>query len=296
MELADIIKELGSMPKETLVYKTIKGKKQPYLQWSEAGKTKSRYIRISEREELLKQFEKKEYLKKLYSEAISNMVDSSSDLYYVSEAEKPYNRKMACTHEQLISKKETTGIYSVERKYINSKEYHDKFAKLPLSHEVQEAIYREAGRLLEFVDGKPEEHMIAISSRNGFLITDNFSRQGMSDHTSFSEEEYNRILVSNDSVILLHNHSSNGRPSARDIISYAMDDNVRLSLILCHDGSVYALCDANKNVEMVFNDLLEKEKERWNDIKLAKIHATNDLYRLNDKLGKNHKLFELRRL
>ncbi len=296
MELVEIIKELESMPRETLVYKTIKGKRQPYLQWSEDGKTKSRYIKISERADLLNAFKRKDELKKLYNEAIDKMMADAPDVYYVSEAERTFGQHTGYAHEQLISKKETTGVYSVERKYINSKEYHDKFIKLPLSHEVQEALYKESGRLLEFVDGKSEEHMIAISSRTGLIITDNLSRAGSPDHTSFSEKEYSCIKSSNDSVILLHNHSSNGRPSARDIISYSMDDNVKLSLILCHDGSVYALCSARKNVEMIFSDLLEKEKERWNDLRLAKIYATNDLYRLNDKLGRNHKLFELRRL
>ena len=38
--------------KGTLVYKTINGKKQPYLQWTENGKSKSRYIKKEEREQV----------------------------------------------------------------------------------------------------------------------------------------------------------------------------------------------------------------------------------------------------
>ena len=63
MELDDIITELSSMPRETLVYKTIKGKRQPYLQWTESGRTKSRYVKCAEREALLPVFAKKEELK-----------------------------------------------------------------------------------------------------------------------------------------------------------------------------------------------------------------------------------------
>ena len=56
MEIQEILDELNTLPKETLVFKkTIKGKSQPYLQWSEGGKTKSKYIKKEERETILKQ-------------------------------------------------------------------------------------------------------------------------------------------------------------------------------------------------------------------------------------------------
>ncbi|MBO4592052.1 MAG: hypothetical protein J5684_05795, partial [Eubacterium sp.] len=259
------------------------------------GKTKSRYVKKDEREDLLKLFEKKNELKKLYNETVDKMLDDYNEVYYVSDIEKPYYQSSNIINEQLISLKENIGIYSVERNYVNSKKYHDIFASLPLSHEVQESLYKEAGRLLEEVDGKCEEHMIAVSSRTGKLITDNLNRTGIDNHTSFNQKEYDKIIKCEESIIVLHNHSSNGRPSARDIISYANDDKIRLSLILCHTGIVYAICNANKNVELIYMDLLEREKERWTDIEIAKVYATNDLYKINDKLGKNQKLFDIRR-
>ena len=74
-----------------------------------------------------------------------------------------------------------------------------------------------------------------------------------------------------------------------------MEDKIKLSLVLCHDGAVYAICNAKKIVKEIFDDLLQKEKERWNDVDYAIIHATSVLYKLNDNLGKNQKLFEIRR-
>ena len=52
MNLEGIVKELSEMPRETLVYKTIKGKRQPYLQWTEQGKSKSRYVKWTERADI----------------------------------------------------------------------------------------------------------------------------------------------------------------------------------------------------------------------------------------------------
>ena len=54
---------LASKPRGTLIYKTIKGKKQPYLQWTENGKSYSRYIKVEGREELLIQIEEAAQIK-----------------------------------------------------------------------------------------------------------------------------------------------------------------------------------------------------------------------------------------
>ena len=45
--------ELSSLPVGSYVVKVIKGREQPYLQWSENGKSKSRYIKKDEREEIM---------------------------------------------------------------------------------------------------------------------------------------------------------------------------------------------------------------------------------------------------
>ena len=54
--------ELAALPVGSYVIKVIKGKEQPYLQWSEGGKTKSRYIKKDEREEIMKQLERRGYI------------------------------------------------------------------------------------------------------------------------------------------------------------------------------------------------------------------------------------------
>ena len=51
--IEEIEKRLQTTPRGSLVYKTINGKKQPYLQWSEGGKLKSRYIKVAERDETI---------------------------------------------------------------------------------------------------------------------------------------------------------------------------------------------------------------------------------------------------
>ena len=46
---------IENLPKGNITYKKINGKEQPYLQWTEKGKTKSKYIKIAEREMVFSQ-------------------------------------------------------------------------------------------------------------------------------------------------------------------------------------------------------------------------------------------------
>lgn len=209
--------------------------------------------------------------------------------------------ELALTTEQLdleqalIHKKDKHNAYSVERAYINSKSYHDKFENFPVNKEVQQSLYREAGRLLNFVDGQEQERMLVINARTGEFVVDNFDRDGDMYKTGFNGEEYQKILDCPDNIIVMHNHSLNGRPSAQDLISYLKEEKVKLSLILCHDGSVYGIFDVQPEVEAIYEMYLNEVKTKTTSVEEAKRLATTKLYILNDKLGKKQKLFDVRR-
>ncbi len=49
----EIEEQLTKLPIGYVVYKTIRGKKQPYLQWNENGKPKSQYIKVANREDVI---------------------------------------------------------------------------------------------------------------------------------------------------------------------------------------------------------------------------------------------------
>lgn len=287
MELAEIIREMNSLPRGTLVYKKIKGKEQPYLQWTENGKSKSRYIKKEEREKIFKELNRREYLKNEFDRLTIEIL-KDDDYSYVSEPDNQYNAR---NEQPLISKKMSKNCFTVERNYINSKAYHDKFEKLPVSKNVYERLYIECGRLLNDVDGSDIERMIAINARTGDLIVDNLSREAVSDHTSFNEEEYDCIEKTDEMIILIHNHSYNRPPSGRDIATYAANDIIKLSLIVCHDGDVYAITNAVSEVADIYEMYYKELKEKYDD-KIAGSIATSRLEKLNMK----NKLYEIRRL
>lgn len=53
MDIENIRARIAQLPKGTVVYKTIRGKQQPYLQWYESGKTRSRYLKAAERDQIV---------------------------------------------------------------------------------------------------------------------------------------------------------------------------------------------------------------------------------------------------
>lgn len=223
-------------------------------------------------------------------------IDISSDLRLRPAKQIPLHSEQLELEQAMISKKSEKNCYSVEREYVNSKAYHDKFERLPVNTAVQQALYIQAGRLLEKVDGQEQERLLAVNARTGEFLIDNFEREGNKYGTGFTEQEYETIANCPDFIVVMHNHSLNGRPSAQDIITYLHDEHVKLSLVLCHDGTLYSINAVKPEAEMIYNDLLQDEKTRTIDIDEAKRMATTRLYNLNNRLAPKHKLFTVVKL
>lgn len=184
--------------------------------------------------------------------------------------------------------------FYINRDLINSERYHDKFEQMPLPKSVRQSLYIQTGRLLEFSDGHAEEHMLAVNARTGEFIADNFKKKGREKSTSFDTPEYLKVRECKDGVILMHNHSENGRPTYKDI-SVLLEESVKASIIACHDGIIYGIFSVNKKIEEIYQKRLDEYKTRVNDIEIAKSKALSDLYDANDK-SERHRIFDCRRL
>lgn len=86
--IEEIDMRLNQLPKGTLTYKTINGKKQPYVQRTIDGKSVSCYVKLSERQEVLLEFDERSKLleekKRLnaYIDGLSNILKNNP---YLSE-------------------------------------------------------------------------------------------------------------------------------------------------------------------------------------------------------------------
>lgn len=62
LRIATIEQKLMELPKGKIFYKKIKGKDQPYLQWSENGKAMTKYVKVSQQNEVFRQLETRDRL------------------------------------------------------------------------------------------------------------------------------------------------------------------------------------------------------------------------------------------
>lgn len=227
---------------------------------------------------------------------LDDMLDEEKDIkrYFLEQGE--------LEHEQaLISAKKSKTAFSVERNIVNSYKYHEKFEKLPVSKNLQEQLYLQCGRLLEYVDNLTDdkigqERLLAVDYITGNLITDNFERDGALNSTGFDEKEMNLIEKCPNSIVLVHNHSKNDMPSAKDLIAYLDYEKIKLSLIACHNGDIYAIYGVKEEFRTIYEMLLNEEKEKTTEIEIAKRRATTRAYLANDSLSQKKKLFWVEKL
>ena len=121
--IAEIERQLAELPAGYLVYKNIKGKAQPYLQWTENGHTVSKYVRIAEREEVFRKISLKrdlqEELKKLRA---MNLSMSAADMSAQTGAD-PFRTRVTRGDELLmltssIRDYQKRDCFSLLRKYV----------------------------------------------------------------------------------------------------------------------------------------------------------------------------------
>ncbi len=207
-------------------------------------------------------------------------------------------------NQALISLKKGKDIadYSINREYINSYEYQAKFEKLLLRKDVKKALYNETGRLLEFINGlEPEqqlqERLTVINAETGEHVVDNFDRNGEIYQTGLTNEEYQKIIDCPNQIILIHNHSLNTRPSGQDLLSFLHNrDKTNMSIIACHNGDIYAICDVKPIFEKRYDDYLDRYKTQTTDINEAKYLAISDIYDENQVISDRHKIFDVKKL
>lgn len=147
-----------------------------------------------------------------------------------------------------ITAKGDQNDYSVNRKLVNSKVYHDKFEKLLSRKVVNESIYQEAMKMLEHRDGTDYEDLIGFDLSNGKVVVSN-TLSTKHGKTGLTFEQY-ELLKSTGNAVLLHNHPNSSRPSFADIKALFKNDFVNASIIVGHNGSVHMISNPNRSVDI----------------------------------------------
>lgn len=89
------------------------------------------------------------------------------DMKYADWKEQYIDSPVVVDQTQKITKKNDFNDYSVDRKLVNSKEYHDKFENLTSHKSTNESVYQEAMKMLEHRDGTDLEDIVILDARTG---------------------------------------------------------------------------------------------------------------------------------
>lgn len=161
----------------------------------------------------------------------------------------------------IASKKGATGATGkVDLEYIGSPEYKAKFNQITDKLEVNESIYQRAKAMLTHRNGTDKEDMYLLDKESGKVAGSQTG--GKTDY----EVVYNASLSNAvkaykpDSLISIHNHSTNLPPTGSDFTSNGLH-RYSLGVVACHDGTVYTY-KAGKRIFTagLFDGRIEKYK------------------------------------
>lgn len=232
--------------------------------------------------ELEKQILEKNPVTKLTPEQAKAIDEQSKSTVNTPEQAKEIEQqKLMQEQNYVITEKNESNDYSVNRQIVNSKEYHDKFESITPHKKTNEKLYQQSKRLLENRDGRDSERMIALDSRTGSFIVDNLeSGIDQSFRTGFTKEQYDLIQSNQGNVILLHNHPGSLRPSGTDILTLWREEKVDASIIVGHDGSVCSISKINRKIPLdkIYEDAYNKYIEEGFPKSYAALKATDKLY------------------
>lgn len=163
---------------------------------------------------------------------------------------------------------------------VNSKQFHDKFEKLPFSKNVIESLYKFSLKILEHRDGSDVEDLYILNSRTGSEVTKNVSTK-VGFKVGLTSAQYQKVLEE-DGVIILHNHPEGGRLSFSDIKSLFGTPNAKGSVVVGHDGSVYVAYAPNRSfsVEKLYQKYYNDFVSSYQNKEIARVLATDKLYEL----------------
>ena len=133
----------------------------------------------------------------------------------------------------------TTSENTVDLDYINSEDYKSKFKTITDNKKVNEALYKQAKAALTHRNGTDKEDMWLINSKTGRI--EGKQTNSKSDYgVEYNNSMKNAIKRNGpDSLISLHNHSTNNPPTGSDLYSNAKK-KYALGVVVTHNGRVYS--------------------------------------------------------
>ena len=175
--------------------------------------------------------------------------------------------------------------YDVSRRAVNGRAYRGKFDAAGLPKRAAASCYVEARRILRDRDGTDGERMSVVSWRTGERVCDTFGLGTQAERVGLTLGQYRRAASTDGGVVVLHNHPASTRPSWADLKSVAAHDFVRASLVLCHDGTIYAISGTSPQLIKAYHGILSECRAKYAGSlpeESIEMRALDELYRRNE--------------
>lgn len=160
-----------------------------------------------------------------------------------------------------VSKKKIKNTLTVDRQLVNSKAYHDKFDTLDFNKKTREKLYSMAKEILEHRDSTDLEDFIILDVKTGAEVAANRDAK-IGGKVGLSKKDFEKVVASDNGVVLLHNHPLNGRFSYADIKNAFSVASVKSSIVVGHNGEVHIMQNL-RNTEK----LEDFYKKAYNELK-----------------------------
>lgn len=124
----------------------------------------------------------------------------------------------------------------VNKAYIESGEYRNKFDKISDNKEVSRVLYAKAKEMLYHRSGTKFEDMFWINGKTGEIVASALDEKNES--TVLYTESINKAIIGKSNLIAMHTHPQSMPPSDADFNS-AFLYGYSKAVVLCHDGKVF---------------------------------------------------------
>ncbi len=143
-------------------------------------------------------------------------------MFFISELE-----------EQRSGKNKATAI---NRKYINSAQYRQKFDKISTNPKLNRLLYKLAKKILFHRTGTAHEDMYWVDLDTLEIVAS--ETKGAEPSRIIYSDATKKVLQQNRSLITIHSHPSGFPPSIQDLNSNCVN-NYQMGIVIGHNGKVY---------------------------------------------------------
>ena len=186
---------------------------------------------------------------------------------------------MISLEEDEVQRDGRNKVTSIDRSYISSGEYRQKYDLITTSTELNRLLYKKAKEMLEHRTGTEFEDMYWIDMKNCEVICHKLDETNEREirHTKAIDKK----LKNSQSILAIHTHPHSLPPSAEDFNSF-VKAGYKVGIVVCHDGTLYRYGAVKEISEQLLTAYIHRFYLQTNDERMAQLMALDRLMATGD--------------